>query len=180
MLQEQTFQFYERTRDYYRAYEQHKELSAWAGLVLLFIFDGIVLDVRLPRDPCNYALLVATFVVSSVTFLVYRFVNIQIKLKARGRVLQGAAWQICLEISQENPDNFDVLKYLQGRDAAGKHLISDHVCPKILLDRADALEKLGPGPSKSAERIVYWLMFISWFATVSMIVLSAYLAMVRP
>jgi hypothetical protein len=80
-MKDKIIQYYENTRQYYGAYHNHKEIAAWAGLVLFVMFAGLVNWVRLPDKHKILAVHILTFFVITIFILVYRYISAQIKMK---------------------------------------------------------------------------------------------------
>ncbi len=64
-------EYYENTRKYYASYHNHKETSAWAGLILYVVFCGTITKVEAPiKNICLFNIFLS-FLVIIVALLIF-------------------------------------------------------------------------------------------------------------
>ena len=150
---ELTFRFYEATVAMYEAAHNHKELSAWGGLVLEVVVCGMILGIELGVDVGVLELTVLTALLAAVTVLVLRYVLNQLEQKDINGAVSVAATAILREIAKENSETIDD-KYLDLPNI-GRHTYQFTTSlPAYLQDKAKLANRLGKGKKITRQMIV--------------------------
>lgn len=80
-MKEKVAQYYEDTRKYYSSYHNHKETSAWAGLILYVLFCGAVTKLDAPSSSVHWFNVGFSIFVIAIAILIFFYVKNQFSLK---------------------------------------------------------------------------------------------------
>jgi len=150
--------YYENHRSHYSSYHNHKEVSAWAGLALFVFFSGIV---NLVTIPSNYELLAVraiTVLVLIVTFLVYRYISTQLKMKDLGGAYTAASICLINDLISESITDDELSDYLIVEEAPDVEAQSRQVLPSKLLKKAEVLNTRGRGFQDTTRLMIYSIL----------------------
>ncbi|MHA1969137.1 MAG: hypothetical protein ACW964_15230 [Candidatus Hodarchaeales archaeon] len=128
--------FYENTRHYYRKYHDHKEISAWSGLVAhIFFCTFIVLANPTVQSIQIKFLMTMVFSISVVieSLLMLRYIKNQLDLKdIAGSYVLGSL-KILNELISNNLSEEKLKKFLTlPKDSKNPRFQAPHVLPKKL------------------------------------------------
>ena len=158
-MKQEVISYYENTRQYYRSYHDHKEVSAWAGLVLYMVFIGVVNWIKIPnKNEILIMTLVSIFVIV-ISILVYRYISTQIKMKDLAGAYAATSFVFLSEIIQnEQIGNNELIDYLKISESADTNAQSNHVLPKIFLNKSVILNTRGRGFQDRTRSMIYGIL----------------------
>ncbi len=159
-MKDNIIQYYESTRKYYGTYHNHKEVSAWAGLVLYVLFAGIVNGVSLPDKYKILAVHILTFFVIIVLILVYRYISSQIKMKDLGGAHAATAFFFLSELITEEKKEEELKQYMKIEESPDESAQSPHVLPKIFLKKSAKLNTKGRGFQDTTRAMIYGILIL--------------------
>ena len=159
-MKDKIIQYYENTRQYYGAYHNHKEISAWAGLALYVLFAGLVNWVSLPDKYKIPAVIILTLFVIAVLILVYRYISTQIKLKDIGGAYVAAALIFLSELISEEKTKEELKEYMKIEDSADTNAQSPYVLPKIFLKKSAIQNTRGRGFQDTTRSMIYGILIL--------------------
>ena len=146
---------------YYGKYHNHKEASAWAGLVLavaLLIQLVTAIDRGLARTcamRAAAAIMVVVFVLAVLAYLLQQF-----SLLRRAADLAAASFALRSEIISNPLAPVDPARYALATPG-GDAVQSSYVLPQEVLARADALGARGQGARRNLEAVAYVMLGIA-------------------
>jgi len=157
-----TTQYYSTLIQVYEQAHNHKELSAWAGVVLEVVFCGMVLQTN---PPANLGLF--TFICFA-TLLIFLYVQNQLKLKDYNGAISSAAIAILAEIALADSNNLST--YLVARQGIDPTSQASHCLPDVLLSKSAYMNVWGYG-RKVTRCMIYGTLVVSAMVTVFIICL---------
>ena len=160
-MKEYIVKYYDSAQSYYGAYHNHKEVSAWAGLVLHVLFLGFVSRIEAPKHyyfEVSLAIIVVVFLVSSLT---YMYISNQLKMKDQAGAHAGAAKFLLAKVMLEDDSKIDSKWYLEVEDSDDVNAQSSHVLPAKMLLKSKALNTRARGFQDKTKNMVYSILFIS-------------------
>ena len=164
---------YGKMAQHWASYHNHKEVSAWAGLALYFMFILVFLAADLPTNGRILAASGMTVAILIVLWPVTIYIKNQLELKDKGGALDGAAWKLLAEIARI-PENVLIADtYLEVTDSDDPMAQSSHTHPKRLVDEADIINSRGRGHQDVTRRMIYCLLLISTLCSIGLIWLRA-------
>lgn len=90
-MKDYIIKYYDSAQSYYGTYHNHKEVSAWAGLVLHVLFLGFVNRIEATKHFYTEVTLSIIGVSLLVSVLTYRYISNQFKMKDQAGAHAGAA-----------------------------------------------------------------------------------------
>lgn len=153
--------YYADTSKYYATYHNHKEICAWAGLVLYVLFLGLVTRADIPPEHKLITTRAVTAPVLLVTLLVFFYIRNQLEMKDLGGALSGAAGRLLLEIIRTEESKLKLDDYLSVGGSPDTNAQSSYVLPKRLRDLANELNKGGRGFQDRTRSMIYGLLALS-------------------
>ena len=167
--------YFKALMDYYGKYHQHKELSAWAGLVLHILFCTVAIRFALPATSKLVAFIALVLAVLVVAVLAYLYIRNQLEMKDCGGALAGAAIFFLTEILCADEKSLKREKYVTPpQDSAHTRAQAHHVLPKAMLDKAKILNTRGRGFQDRTRWLIYGLLVVSTFAVVGLKIVEAF------
>jgi len=165
-MKEYIVTYYENTSIYYAQYHNHKEISAWAGLVLHLLFCQLNFQISFNKD----ILLIGTFTSSIFTlivaFLVFLYIKNQLLMKDIAGAHTAASKILLSEVIQTSEEIIDVNKYMKIEDSADTQSQASHVLPMILLKKSEIINSRGRGFQDKTKWMIYSLLIFSTFSTI--------------
>lgn len=137
MKQEEVISFYESVKQHYGAYHNHKEISAWGGLVLYLLFANAISDLKMPTECTTCAAIITTLFVGLFVSLVYLYISKQFFLKDIGGARVAAALAILSELISQKMTEAELSAYMFVQETGDENTQSSWVLPKRLLDRSN-------------------------------------------
>src|SRR2546423_895761 len=98
-MKKELMDYFKTVLDYYGKYHNHKEVSAWAGLVLQIAFCAFA--IRFPLNQSKHKISLAlTFVcvIVIVAILIFVYIKNQLEMKDKGGAWAGAALFFLTEV----------------------------------------------------------------------------------
>jgi len=157
------------TRSHYAAYHNHKEVSAWAGVVLYVVF---AVQVAFARDEMfkSKPIVYAACLLSVVFFLIIlAYLKTQFRLRRDAANYVAALLYLGVEylgkddatLKKEEKDE-DMRWILEAKHDVGHH--SEQVLPKLVLTKALEMDDVGHGDRKKLEAAAYGIVVLSFVA----------------
>jgi len=132
-IKKEVINFYDGLYKYYGTYHNHKELSAWAGLVFFLVFCAGVLKIPIVEKFAMgtfWLLAIGLIAVGTITFF---YINNQLNAKDTGGHHVMGALLIINELLRDNSKEIN-LKYLSLEQSSDQKYQAPHVLPKYLSD----------------------------------------------
>lgn len=161
---EEVLKFYQNLQTHYANYHNHKELSAWAGLVLYVLFCGLIIKASVPSNHEFITAVLLLFAVVCVTATVFLYIKNQLEMKDIGGATSAAALYLQTEILQSESKEFS--QYLIVEESGDMKAQSSHVLPLVLLKKRDAINCKGRAFQDLTKMAIYSLIGISAFAVI--------------
>jgi len=158
--------YYENTRQYYATYHNHKEICAWAGLVIFVVFCGVVLQARILEKPNVLISSLLTLIVLVAAMLAFLYIRNQVEMKDRGGALTAAATFLLAEILQRNESELSLRDYLAVEESRDTKAQSSRVLPSVLLKRADILNTRGRRFQDRTRAMIYGILMLASISAV--------------
>ncbi len=153
-------------RAHYAAYHNHKEVSAWAGVLLYVIFATQIAFAPSELLKTDAAVCSAYLLVVILWLVVLLYLYIQLDLRRWAANCIGAALLLGTEyLTKEQKDIKAEDWSLKDIPDAGHH--SPHVLPKIVFDKAQELDRKGHRARRWLEFAALAIVSISFVAAVS-------------
>lgn len=108
MEQERVIEYYKIMRQQRSTQHDHKEICAWAGLVMYVLFAGALLAVKLPEFKWFLIFFVIVF-----SILSYRYISNQLKLKDIAGAQSGTASIYLSELISVEKNDDELKEYLE-------------------------------------------------------------------
>jgi len=159
-MKDKIIQYYENTRQYYGTYHNHKEVSAWAGLVLYVLFAVLVNSVSLPDKYKILTVHILTLFVITVSILVYRYISTQIKMKDLAGAYAATAFIFLSELISEEKSEDELKQYLKIEESADKSAQSSYVLPNVFLKKSAIMNKRGRGFQDTTRSMIYGILIL--------------------
>jgi len=159
-------EYYDNTSQYYGSYHNHKEISAWAGLVLHMLFCQSIIQVGLPQNQKIIGAASYSIVMFIAALFVFLYIQNQLLMKDRAGALAGAAKYILAEIIQKEEQDLDVSHYMAIEESSDVHAQSSHVLPHILLSKSEVMNIRARGFQDKTKWMVYTLLWFSACLTI--------------
>lgn len=145
MNKSEVIDFYKSTNQYFATYHNHKETSAWAGLVLYMAFAGLMNLFKVPNNNETGIILLSVLILV-ITVFIFLYVSNQLKMKNKAGAYSAAIFIIVNELliagDLSESEMKDYLRVEKSDDTKGH---GKHTLPKRLLDEAEILAKKGKG-----------------------------------
>lgn len=158
--------YYETTSTFYGSYQSHKEIVAWAGLVLHVLFCGLMTRIEMPPEFISVGSIWLIGFILVIAFLVYRYIKNQLLMKRNASAFGAAAKFFVSEIMQMDENSPDLVTYIKIGESGDTMSQAQHVLPEKLRDKAEIIRARGPGEQKTTEFLIYSLLV---FSTISVI-----------
>jgi len=151
------------TRAHYAAYHNHKEVSAWAGVVLYVVF---AVQIAFARDEMlrSYTFVIAAWILS-VVFLVAILIYLHTQFRLRRMAANYVAALQYLVADYLGKDDKEIKEadwVVDPKLDVGHH--SAQVLPKHVLNKALEMDRVGHGSRRKLEAAAYVIVAVSFFA----------------
>ncbi len=150
--------YYENCRKHYTAYHNHKEITAWAGLVLFVFISGYINSIKIPENWKIEGALLITILVSLQTFFVFRYIANQLKMKDKGGAYAAASIAIITELISERITEKQLIDFLSVEESADTDGQASHVLPHKLIKKAEILNSRGKGHQDTTKSMIYAML----------------------
>ncbi|MGS2718499.1 hypothetical protein ACVBE9_10025 [Eionea flava] len=167
-MRDELIKYYENSRAHYTAYHNHKELSAWAGLVLFVFISGFINLIKLPDNHKIETAVILTFFVITISFLVYRYISNQLVMKDLGGAYAAAAVSFITDFVAQRIEDNELSKYLEVEELPETHAQSKLVLPIRYIKKAEILNTRARGFQDTTRTMIYGLLL-----SVTIIVLAS-------
>lgn len=162
--------YYETTSTFYGSYQSHKEITAWAGLVLHILFCGLMTRIEMPKEFISVGSVWLIGFIIVIAFLVWRYIKNQLEMKRNASALGAAAKFFVSEIMQKNENGQDFSEYITIEESPDKRSQAQHVLPTKLRTKAKVIEGMGAGEQTTTEYLIYSLLVFSTFSVIFAII----------
>lgn len=175
-MKKELMDYFKVLLDHYAKYHNHKEVSAWAGLVLYIAFCAFA--IRFPPAPSSkhtvFLALAIAVVVVIVSVLVFLYIQNQLKMKdTSGAWVVAALWYLT-EITCADEQSLNCEKYpVHPSESIDRRAQATPALPKMFLDKAEILNKQGRGFQDRTRWLIYSLLFVSTACVVGLKILEA-------
>ena len=159
-MKEMIIQYYENTRSYYGTYHNHKELSAWAALVLYILFASLINWIKLPDNLKIFTAILLTVFVCAVAILVYRYISTQIKLKDIAGAHAATASIFLSELIISDKSDEELKNYMAIEESADTSVQSSHALPKIFLKKSEIMNTRGCVFQDTTRSMIYSILIL--------------------
>lgn len=167
--------YFKTLMDYYGKYHQHKELSAWAGIVLHILFCTVAIRFTLPATSKLVAFIALLIAVLFVAVLAFLYIKNQLEMKDAGGALAGAAAFFLTEILCSDEPSLKCEKYVTPpQDSPNTKAQAHHVLPKAMLEKAEILNTRGRGFQDGTRWLIYGLLVVSTVGVVGLKTIEAF------
>lgn len=160
-MKDKIIQFYETTRQYYGTYHNHKEVSAWAALVLYGLLANLLSNLALPAAAKVPAAVVVTAFTLGAAFLICRYISKQLEMKDLAGAYSAAASFLLLRIISSDMDDGQLRLYTQVEESGDTNAQSAHVLPIELLRKARILNTRGRGFQDATRGMTYSILVLT-------------------
>lgn len=138
-------------------YHDHKEVSAWAGLVLHLVFCGALLRIDAPAKNPTLTFTIATIAVAVAALFAFFYIREQLRLKDLGGAMLGAATYYMSKMVTSADGKLDeVLTPLE--QSTDQDTQASHMFPASLLKKRDWMNTQGLGAQRATRRYIYGLL----------------------
>lgn len=161
--------YYENISQFYGIYHNHKETSAWGGLVLHVLFCGLIINAEIPQSYEFSIVIVISAMLIVVATVVFFYIQNQLFMKERAGALFGAAKYILAEdiLPTDNQSSLKELnEYIKIVESLDMSRQSSHILPKYLLDKANIIDSRGRGYQTKTRIMMYTLLTLSTVAVI--------------
>jgi len=160
MKKEDALRYLSETRSLYGSYHNHKETSAWAGIVLFgALIPQSVSYLGGPTVACGLKSIETISVLLLFTLAVL-YVQQQFKLRRTAANLVAACFALSAEILIMKDEEVSVTDFTL-EPSVDKNTQPPDFLPKPLRDRANKLDGFGSGPRKRLEFVGYFVLIAS-------------------
>jgi len=156
--------YYENTRQYYGKYHDHKEISAWSGLVAHILFcTFIVLANPTVQTIQSKFLMTIGFTISVIveSKLLLIYIRNQLDLKDMGGSYVAGSLSILAELIDKDYNGKELREYLRVKERKEKKYQSTYVLPNELLERAKKYSSKGTGAQDLTRKMNTKVLIIS-------------------
>jgi len=160
VMRENVIKYYESSRTHYTTYHNHKELSAWAGLILFVFFAGFINLMKLPVGFEVDAAITITVFVLIVSVLVFRYISNQLEMKDLGGAYVAASIAFTTDLITGNITDEELDEYMKVEESPDVQAQSRHVLPYKFLKKAKVLNSRGRGFQDTTKHMIYGILFI--------------------
>jgi hypothetical protein len=167
--------YYDNTRQYYGQYFNHKEISAWSGVVLYVLYCQLVIKIEFPKSNILISFVATTLFILLVVLVVYIYIQNQLKMKDVAGAHAAAATFLLAEIIQLDEEDINVEHYMGVEESSDTQGKSWHVLPVVLLKKTEVINKRGRKLQDKTRWMVYSLLFLSTLLTVSFLWLNNFM-----
>lgn len=164
MKKEDILNYYRNIQIHYATYHNHKEFSAWGGLVLYVLFCGMIIKASFPSEHLKITAILLLIAVLGVSFTIIFYIKNQLLMKDLGGATSSAAILLQSEIMQAKKSNLN--KYMEIEESSDLKAQSSHVLPKILIKKRDHLNSKGRMFQDSTKMAIYTLISVSTFSLI--------------
>lgn len=168
-MKKDVIEFYKDAKNFNGSYHNHKEVSAWAGLVLYMLFCGLVLSADISGVYAFQATIGATVFLLAIMFCVYLHIRNQLAMKDIGGATAGAASLLLTEIIQKEDAEFPVGHYMNVAKSNDKNAQSSHFLPAELIKKRELINSKGRGFQDRTRLAIYLLLILSSALVLSVI-----------
>lgn len=156
-------QYLENTRSFFLSYHNHKEVMAWAGIVLFVALLTAIINV--PNGTRVHPLFYKagkTFAIVIFAMIVLNYLRVQFFLVSYASHVNAACFRLSAEILAAPEADFKLdlsLKPLGGISEEGVQAV--YYLPKGILDLKDAMKNVGVSARQDLEMLGYLLVVFS-------------------
>ncbi len=162
-MKEKIIKYYEDLGNNYAGYHNHKEISAWGGLVLFVLFAGFISKINLVKGFEIESVVLFTFIILFITWVVYRYISTQLEMKDIGGAYVAASMILINELIKGDFNNNELNNYLIVEEASDTKAQSRHVLPQKLLKKAEVLNTRGRSFQDTTRTMIYCILFLISF-----------------
>jgi hypothetical protein len=157
---EEVLKFLSDTQSHWSTYHNHKETSAWAGLVLYVFLLGQIINAVDKGIASSCAIKTATILVILVSgIIICIYLYEQFSLRKRGADFVAACFYLesqFLSNPEQQPKSSDFVP----PSSEDKRLQSSYCLPEIVLSTADKMASKGQGARSKLEYCAYGLVLV--------------------
>ena len=157
MEEKQLLDYFKSIADRQGKYHDHKEVSAWAGLVLHLIFCGALLRVEAPTKYPQLAFVLVFVAVVVAAALAYLYIRKQLELKDLAGAEAGAATYFMSSMATSSDGKLHE-SLTPIKQSADTNFQRTHVMPASFVEKTDWLNTQGRGAQDATRRYVYSLL----------------------
>lgn len=170
MEENQLLDYFKAIADRQGKYHDHKEVSAWAGLVLHLIFCGALLRVDVPTKCPQLAFLLVFVAVLLAALFSYLYIRKQLDLKdiAGSQAAAATYFMSSMATSVDGELHEPLTPIKQSTDTKFQW---KHVMPASFVEKSDWLNTQGKG-AHDATRVYVYLLLIT--ASIFIVVFNAF------
>jgi hypothetical protein len=153
--------YYENLKIYYGTYHNHKEISAWAGLVLYIVVLGAINSILIQSPIDLPTAIIVTSMLLIILYLVFRYISIQLEMKSMADNYSAAASSVISEIIIKNIiDDNELINYVRIEESSDKKVKSSHFLPKHLIEMSKKTELKGNKLKNRIKHMIYGILLI--------------------
>lgn len=152
-------------RAHYAAYHNHKEVSAWAGVVLYVVFTAQIIFAR--EETLNSQGVVCTVWVLSIIFFLSFLLYLHTQLCLRHEAANYVAALLVLSAEYLGKEDAEIKEadwLVEPKADAGHH--SPQILPKQVLNKALEMDRVGHGSRRKLEAAAYVIVVVSFLASI--------------
>ncbi len=158
-MREDLIKYYESTRTHYTSYHNHKEISAWAGLLLFVFISGLVNKIELLSDYKIYSAIGISVFIILITCLIFRYISVQLAMKDLGGSYVAASITFITELLSGKISDDDLNKYLEVKELPEKNAQSKLVLPIKFIEKAEVMNTRARGFQDTTRTTIYGILF---------------------
>ncbi len=159
-MKEKVAQYYEDTRKYYSSYHNHKEASAWGGIVLYVLFCGAAARLDTPNSSVLWFNIGFSVFVAAIALSIILYVKNQYTLKDVAAAHTAAATFLLAEIILCSESKFDAREYMAIEESADVRYQASHVLPKKLLEKSKVMATRGGFSALITKLLAYGIILV--------------------
>lgn len=157
MDNKQLFDYFKALMDRQGKYHDHKEVSAWAGLVLHLLFCFAMLRVEIPKTSGYLGLVFVVVAVFAAAYVAFKYIRNQLELKDRAGSLTAAATYYMSKMVSDSEGALDE-PLTPIKQSADTQMQSSHVLSQSFDEKARWLNTQGRGAQDATRRYTYGLL----------------------
>ena len=160
IMKEDLLKYYEQCRSHYTAYHNHKEISAWAGLVLFVFISGFVNLIDIPyKFKIQSAIALSLFVIA-ISILVFKYIENQLDMKDMASSYVAAAISIITDVSAGRIEETEYESYFKVERSIDCKAQSKLVLPIKFLKKAEKFDTKARGFQDRTRTMMFGLLFL--------------------
>lgn len=149
------------TQSHWAAYHNHKETSAWAGVVLYIPLLALFLNIAGNTTVNTISLRIVATVIFLLTWLaVFGYLRQQFALRKRSADYVAACFSLRAKIISKPNDKIDPESYSLPKQG-NKQMQSSHFLAEAMLKEADEMARRGQGARQALEMTAYGITVLA-------------------